>query len=93
LLTTGGWRNFAGVYGRLRPPLRPSPIDVANLSRAISHDDKRILLLGVTPELSVLGRELTAVDNSPSMLARVWPGDQTLRRAVIGDWTNLPSAH
>jgi SAM-dependent methyltransferase len=92
LLTTGGWRNFAGVYGRLRPPLRPSPIDVANLSRAISHDDKRILLLGVTPELSVLGRELTAVDNSPSMLARVWPGDQTLRRAVIGDWTNLPFA-
>ena len=89
-LTTSGWRNFAGVYGRLRPPLRPSPSDVATFSRSISHQGKRILLFGVTPELSVLGSELTAVDNSPAMLDQVWPGDRTSRRAVLGDWTHLP---
>ena len=50
------------------------------------------MLLGVTPELSVLGSELTAVDNSPGMLAQVWPGDQPLRRAILGDWTDLPFA-
>src|ERR1044071_10147553 len=91
-LTGAGWRNFAEVFGRLAPPLRPSPTDVANLGRAIAHEDKRILLLGVTPELSVLGRELTAVDNSPRMLAHVWPGDRECRRAILGDWTDLPFA-
>lgn len=87
-----GWRNFAEVFARLGPPLRPAPIDVANLGRAISHEDKRILLFGVTPELSVLGCELTAVDNSPRMLSQVWPGDRPSRRAIIGDWTDLPFA-
>jgi SAM-dependent methyltransferase len=89
-LTTKGWRNFAGVHGKLRPPLRPSEGDVENLRRSIAADDKRILLLGVTPELSVLGRELVAVDNSPRMLAEVWPGDRENRRAVLADWTDLP---
>jgi SAM-dependent methyltransferase len=52
--------------------------------------DGRLLLLGVTPELSVLGKELVAVDNSPRMIERVWPGDEEKRRAIIGDWTDLP---
>ena len=89
-LTTGGWRNFAGVHGSLRPPLRPAESDVENLRRAIDADNRRILLLGVTPELSVLGRELVAVDNSPRMLASVWPGDRADRRAMLADWTDLP---
>ncbi len=44
----------------------------------------------MTPELSVLGKDLTAVDNSPRMLAEVWPGDRADRRALVGDWTELP---
>jgi SAM-dependent methyltransferase len=46
----------------------------------------------VTPELSVLGPDLTAVDNSPRMLAEVWPGDGEARRAILADWTDLPFA-
>ena len=88
-LTTSGWRNFPGVYGKLRPPLRPSPTDVDNFRRAVA-PDARVLLLGVTPELSVLGGQLTALDNSLRMLAGVWPGDRADRRALLGDWTDLP---
>ena len=84
------WRNFAGVFGRLRPPLRPSPSDVDTIRRAIAGQDRRVLLLGVTPELSVLGSELTAIDNSPRMIDRVWPGDSDRCRAILGDWTRFP---
>lgn len=52
--------------------------------------DKHVLLLGVTPELSVLGEELIAVDNSRRMIERVWPGDDERRRAIVADWTALP---
>ena len=91
-LTTGGWRNFAGVYGKLRPPLRPCATDVDNFRRSIPSGEERVLLLGVTPELSVLGKQLTAVDNSPRMLANVWPGDREGRHAMLADWTDLPFA-
>jgi SAM-dependent methyltransferase len=91
-LTNAGWRNFSGVHGRLRPPLRPSPGDVDNIRHAIDGSDQRVLLLGVTPELSVVGRHLIAVDNSPRMLADVWPGDRPDRRAMLADWTELPFA-
>ena len=84
------WRNFAAVYGRLCPPLRPSPSDVAHFAGAMAGHDARVLLLGVTPELSVLGNDLTAIDNSPRMLSDVWIGDHPARRAVRGDWTRLP---
>lgn len=87
---SGEWRNFAGVYGRLGPPLRPSPADVANVAKAIAGTDRRVLLFGVTPELSALGDELVAVDNSPRMLAAIWPGDRDGRRALLADWTRLP---
>ena len=88
--TVREWRNFAAVFDKLRPPLRPSPGDVANVVRGLADRDKRVLLLGVTPELSVLGEELVAADNSPRMIQRVWPGDNERRRAIVADWTALP---
>jgi hypothetical protein len=50
------------------------------------------MLLGVTPQLAGLGGDLVAVDNSPKMLAQVWPGDAADRRAILADWTALPFA-
>lgn len=84
------WKNFAGVFDKLGPPLRPSPSDVANVERGMAGLDGHVLLLGVTPELAVLGKQLVAVDNSPRMIERVWPGDTERRRAMVGDWTELP---
>jgi SAM-dependent methyltransferase len=70
--------------------LRPSSSDVANVELAIAGSRGRVLLLGVTPELSVLGESLIAVDNSPRMIEAVWPGDSARCRAIVGDWTDLP---
>ena len=60
------------------------------MRRAVAGRGRRVLLLGVTPELAVLGEDLVAVDNSQRMIDRVWPGDDQGRRAILGDWTALP---
>ena len=84
------WHHFPALHGRLAPPLRPAPADVSNFRAAIAGSDRRVLLLGVTPELSVLGQSLVAIDGSPSMVERIWPGDRADRRALLGQWSALP---
>jgi SAM-dependent methyltransferase len=84
------WKSFADFYSRLKPPLTPSPSDTDAIRRSLPADAGQILLLGVTPQLSRLGSNIVAVDNSPKMLAQVWPGDSEGRRGILGDWTALP---
>lgn len=84
------WRNFPGVYNRLAPPLVPAPSDVERMQAAISAQDDQTLLLGVTPGIACLGRNLVAVEGSRAMIDRLWRGDQPDRRALVGDWTALP---
>jgi SAM-dependent methyltransferase len=84
------WHHFPALHARLASPLRPAPGDVAGFRRAIEGGDGKVLLLGVTPELSVLGQSLVAVDASPRMIERVWPGDSDGRRAILGEWSALP---
>jgi SAM-dependent methyltransferase len=84
------WKSFADFYSRLGPPLTPSPSDAEAIRQALPAKAGQILLLGVTPQLSRLGSDIVAVDNSPKMLAQVWPGDSEGRRAILGDWTALP---
>jgi hypothetical protein len=50
----------------------------------------RVLLLGVTPELADIGRTTVAVDMSDSMIAVAWPGDTATRRAIRGNWLDMP---
>jgi SAM-dependent methyltransferase len=83
------WPHFASVFRRLGSPLRPSPGDVDRVRRAIAGRDARVLLLGVTPELSVLGKHLFAIDNSPRMITQIWPGDSARCQAMLGDWADL----
>lgn len=84
------WSDFAAHHRRIRSPLRPSPQDVSNFQYAIRGNDSRVLLLGVTPELSGLGQNLVAADGSPRMIEQVWPGDDDNRRAILADWQSLP---
>lgn len=84
------WKNFADFYSRLEPPLTPTPGDVDAIRQSLPPEARRILLLGVTPHLAGVGPDLVAVDNSPKMLAQVWPGDGEGRRALLADWTDLP---
>lgn len=85
-----GWQRFAEFYWRLGAPMRPGPGDAEAMARAIADRDGRVVLLGVTPQLADIGQDLTAVDASAQLIEAIWPGDTTRRRAVVGDWLNLP---
>lgn len=74
----------------MRPPLRANGEVVCALAELIAGRDERLLLLGVTPELSGLGQDLTAADWSEEMIARIWRGDCADRRAVRANWLELP---
>ncbi len=50
----------------------------------------RVLLLGVTPELADIGETTVAVDMSEEMIAAAWPGDTDTRRAICGNWLEMP---
>ena len=60
------------------------------MAARVAGRDDRVLLLGVTPELAGLGRQLVAVDRHRGMVERHWPGDHDDRRVLIGDWRDLP---
>lgn len=78
------------MWARLRAPLRPNSEVVESIRHALGEHALTTLLLGVTPELADIGRDLTAVDRSEGMIRGVWPGDTRTRRAVRADWLDLP---
>src|ERR1044072_134584 len=49
-----------------------------------------ILLLGVSPTLSRIGSDVTAVDRTHGAARARWPGNGPGRRAVVADWLRLP---
>jgi len=71
-------------------PLRPREPVRSVLARLLSGRSAKLLMLGVTPEYAEFGDELTALDWSPDMIAEIWPGDTDRRRAVLGDWRDMP---
>lgn len=87
---TINWERIGALYSRFTSPLRPCDADVALYRQAIQDNDARVLLLGVTPVLAPMGQSLLAVDAMPSVISALWIGDSTDRRAVVGDWRNLP---
>ncbi|MEP6673225.1 MAG: class I SAM-dependent methyltransferase [Chthoniobacter sp.] len=96
------WSTFASAWSRLGPPLRPCPEDLQRLHQAwtqslpagIPSRRLEILSLGVTPEIALFpwasDFHLTAIDASEGMIGSVWPGDAPNRRAVLGDWLEMP---
>ena len=89
---TNHWDNYHRHWMLLEAPLRPTPEIVAIFERELDLSGADVLLLGVTPELAVLGRSLLAVDQSAAMISGVWAGDNASRRAVTGNWLDLPVA-
>jgi len=87
---TQHWNAIRKHWQLLGPPLRPPAEAVATYERELDLCGAHVVLLGVTPELAGLGATMTAVDESPEMIAGIWPGDTTSRRAVNGDWLDLP---
>ena len=100
------WVRHAAQWGRVGSPLRPVDEDAALYWRAITlalaESDlaaARVLLLGVTPELTALpwprGSSLLACDSSLAMLQYIWPLGRfsgTFAAALNADWLALPLA-
>jgi hypothetical protein len=82
--------GFHRRWTRLKPPLRPDDQIVSAYRRATEGHDKNILLLGVTAELADLGEATVAVDISKKMIANAWPGDTAKRKAIHGNWLDMP---
>ena len=87
---TNHWDNYHRHWMLLDAPLRPSSETVGIFERELDLTDADVLLLGVTPELAVLGRSMLAVDQSAAMISGIWAGDNASRRAVTGNWLDLP---
>jgi SAM-dependent methyltransferase len=87
---TNHWDNYHRHWKLLEAPLRPTPETVGIFERELDLDEADVLLLGVTPELAGLGKTMLAVDGSAAMVSGVWPGDSAGRRAITGNWLDLP---
>ena len=96
------WNDIADYWQDWGPPLRPCAEDLGIVQAALAtwlHKPAggplQVLMCGVTPELADLAwpeaSQLVAVDQSESMIEKVWPGDIAgRRRAMLGQWHALP---
>jgi SAM-dependent methyltransferase len=84
------WANLFRTWDLIKAPLRPHPDVVDVLKRELDTDRAEMALLGVTPELARLGKSLIAIDANPHMIAALWIGDDATRKAVVGNWLDLP---
>lgn len=86
------FRSLIPLWRKMGLPLRPREPLPSALARLLPGPSAKLLLLGVTPDYADLGDDLTALDWSPEMIAEIWPGDTERRRAVLGDWRDMPFA-
>ena len=86
------WEDRSKQWGKIGPPLNPNQEIVDALTDLIPIDH-RILLLGVTPQVANTYTHVTAVDFSPPMIERVWPGDTETKRAIEANWLTIEMAN
>ncbi|RAZ90470.1 methyltransferase type 11 [Mesorhizobium hawassense] len=87
---TEHWNAIRKHWQLLGSPLRPPTEVVEAYDRELDLGRAHVVMLGVTPELARLGATMVAVDESADMIAGIWPGDTDTRKAVRGDWFELP---
>ncbi len=103
-LSKNHWKKAPQWFDLLSSPLRPSPEDIDFLKLQVlpklqidSAETKKVVLLGVTPEIATLPwsekTEILAIDSSDMMINTVWPREQVSRgKAINGNWQQLPLA-
>jgi SAM-dependent methyltransferase len=62
----------------------------AGVKQQLAGINGRVLLLSVSPLLSSIGFDITAVDRNAAVVRHRWPGNTPIRRAVVADWLQLP---
>lgn len=101
--TVSSWSRHSRQWSLIGSPLRPDAEDCRLFWDLIgeiveSRPAPRALMLGVTPELALLpwpgNCHLTAVDQNPDMIGRVWPaGDlHCTGEAMCAKWQEMPLA-
>ena len=83
------WQTYHRRWSGLEAPLRPNAEIRASIVDLVGDKTKRIMLLGVTPELALSFENVIAIDKSATMIANIWPGDSETRRAIEADWQTL----
>lgn len=83
------WQTYHRRWSGLEAPLRPNAEICSAIVDLVGGKTHRILLLGVTPELALSFDTVVALDKSATMIANIWPGDSTSRRAIEADWLRL----
>ncbi len=96
-LVAAGWtdsptlpRDFHHRWPTLKPPLRPHESVARQIADLLADCADPLLLLGVTPELATIDREIVALDWNAEMIALAWPGDTAARTAQLADWKAMP---
>jgi SAM-dependent methyltransferase len=87
------WTAFYRRWRFSAPPLRPHADVCEQVRKHLASHADRVLLLGVTPELADVGVQTFAIDTSESATTIIWPGNTVARRAMLGDWRQLPCAN
>ena len=90
-MTNTHWAARSQHWGKIGPPLVPNQ-EVIDAFTASIPTDKKILMLGVTPQIANAYTHVTAVDFSPPMIERVWPGNTETKQAIEADWLTVDLA-
>jgi SAM-dependent methyltransferase len=87
-MTKSHWAERSQHWGRMGPPLVPNQ-EVIDTFLELVPADKKILMLGVTPQIANAYTHVTSVDSSPDMIARVWPGNTETKQSLHSDWRTV----
>ena len=85
---TTHWAARSLTYGQSGPPLNPNQ-EIIDGFTSLVPTTGHILLLGVTAKIHAAYEHITAVDYSPAMIERVWPGNTATKQVTEGNWLEI----
>lgn len=85
---TTHWAARSLTYGQSGPPLNPNQ-EIIDGFTSLVPTSGHILLLGVTAKIHQAYEHITAVDYSPAMIERVWPGDTDSKKVTEANWLEI----
>lgn len=85
---TTHWAARSLTYNQSGPPLNPNQ-EIIDQFISLAPTSGHILLLGVTAKIHAAYEHITAVDYSPEMIERVWPGNTATKQVQQDNWLTV----
>ena len=85
-MSTSHWHTRVKHWNKVTPPLRPHADSIAKQIDLVGASSPRVLVLGVTPELTRGFDNVVAVDKEQVMIDSLWIGDSATKTAIHADW-------